>query len=154
MNHQTLVYMHRFSLFAALTAILVFFPIQAFAQFYADSDQKPGFFVSATTTSTGLGAGLVVLSVAEMNRTPESIHAFLKNNAVELKKEFALGAGEKISDLAQLLHLREKDISLFSLAMRKNKNLFKTLIEQKTPLKKIVAFMQWAHTKFPNSHAS
>ncbi len=104
-----------------LSFFLLLIPVSASAQFYSTPDDNVGLFISATTTSTGVVGGLVMLTVVESQRDPKKVTAFLKNNASRLRGALALGAGNVFYDFAKLLAIPKNEIPKFVSTLRKNR---------------------------------
>ncbi len=131
-----------------LCLILLCLPATLSAQLYGTPDENTGLFISATTTSTGIAAGLIILAVAEVNRSPQKINAFLKQNGKDFQAELILGAGQTLDDFAYLLAIEDKHLKGFQKLMRKNRT-FVNALAQDSSIENTTKLLAWIEEFYP-----
>lgn len=137
------------------TLFLLLIPVSASAQFYSTFDENVGLFVSATTTSTGVGAGLVVLTIAESNREPKKITAFLKHNGTRFRSALALGSGTALNDFAKLMSIPSNQLVQFEKKMRNNRKYLSSFCEPKNVShKRTLELIAWIEREYPVTKSS
>ena len=138
-----------------ISFFLSLIPLSASAQLYSAPGENVGLFVSATTTSTGVGAGLIVLTVAETQREPKKITAFLKHNATQFRGELALGAGNVLHDFAKLMAIPVKDIPGFENKLRDNRKFVSIFCDPKniSPARTL-ELIAWIERFYPAQRSS
>lgn len=100
--------MNRFVGLLFVAVVWVAIPSRAFAQLYADDNDNPAGFVSATTTSTALAAGVIVLTISLVVNRNKNVQSYLRQNQTAVKVAINLGAGEAVADLAFLLQFDDR----------------------------------------------
>lgn len=141
------------------TFIISFFlcliPLSASAQLYSTPDDNVGLFISATTTSTGVGAGLIVLTIAETQREPKKISAFLKHNGTRFRSNLALGSGKTMHDFAKLLAIPAKSLEGFEKKLRANRKYISSFCDPKNLSQaRTLELIAWIERYYPAQRSS
>lgn len=138
-----------------ISFFLLLIPISASAQIYSAPGENVGLFVSATTTSTGVVAGLVVFTIAETQRDPKKITAFLKRNATGFRAELALGSGGILADFSKLMAIPSKDIPQFEKKLRDNRKYISVFCEPKNiSYARTLELIAWIQRYYPAQRSS